>query len=154
MFMDSLLFIIGIVVIIVSTIMIVRAKKRNLEGSENSEYIERPSRSKTYRDEVDFTEEEVEFISNFDSRDKAQRPKSDDFDTTLRESEGRDILDSSRVDYGQSYDRVEQTGEETDKKEAIYILYKDGLTSPEIAKKLEMGRREVEIILKVKGLIK
>lgn len=152
--MDNLLFIIGIAVMVISTIIIVRAKRTNLEGKQDLEYIEKSSRSKDYKDEMDFTEEEVEFISNFEPRERVKTSRSKDFDRNFKESSYDIESESVTLDEAEVLQEAEATGEDTDKKEAIAILYREGLTPSEIAKRLEMGRREVDIILKVKGLVK
>lgn len=97
-------------------------------------------------DEIDLTEEEMEFIDEISNNHIE--------DEIYENYKYNDYTVQEKLEGAEEIAQVENKDSISDYREAVVIMYKDGLRPNEIAKKLELGKREVEIILKVKGLLK
>lgn len=129
--MDTFFLILGGILVLVSIVLILRAKVQYSEV----ESLEDEFRDEDEMDlEIELDDEELKFIEEISDEDLG----ASDFEDRPA---------------GQGLEKPEERGA-VDYRDTVVIMYKAGMTANEIAKKLEMGKREVEIILKVKGLIK
>ncbi|OHW62786.1 hypothetical protein EUAN_05700 [Andreesenia angusta] len=128
--MDTLFLIIGAVLVLISVILIAKAKS----GSSEAETFEQVLREDMDLElDVDLDDEELRFIDEI-----AESEYEVEYEEEAEETPVKPELERGTLDH----------------RDTVAIMYKAGISPNEIAKKLEMGKREVEIILKVKGLVK
>lgn len=128
--MDTLFLIIGAVLVLISVILIAKAKS----GSSEAETFEQVLREDMDLElDVDLDDEELRFIDEI-----AESEYEVEYEEEAEETPVQPELERGTLDH----------------RDTVAIMYKAGISPNEIAKKLEMGKREVEIILKVKGLVK
>lgn len=129
--MDTFFLIVGGLLILISVILIAKSKSRGSEA-DTFEHALRDDMDL----ELDLDDEELRFmeeVSDEDYADEYEEEREDDYPEEVEEAPERGAIDH---------------------RDTVAIMYKAGMSPNEIAKKLEMGKREVEIILKVKGLVK
>lgn len=131
--MDTFFLVLGALLILIAVILIAKAKSASSEA-ETFEQVLREDMDLEL--DVDLNDEELRFIDEITELEYEEEYE-EELDL-VEESPMEPQLEREAVDY----------------RDTVAIMYKAGLSPNEIAKKLEMGKREVEIILKVKGLVK
>jgi DNA-directed RNA polymerase specialized sigma24 family protein len=136
--MDNIFLIAGAAIVLVSIIMILKLKSKGSENDGSADVFREES-----EDELDLTEEEIMFIDGLSSGE----PEDEEYEEYVH------YMDDE-IEKAEDIEEKEDEYETEDYRDAVVIMYKEGLSPNEIAKKLQLGKREVEIILKVKGLLK
>lgn len=146
--MNIFILLLGLILIVISTIMIFTNNKRNIIGSEEIEMTNYISKVKS---------ESVEYSNEFENvlngvNHKLERELYDDVDFSLSDKELIVGNDNDKFQDNEKY--IYESQEELKDNDPIKIynkiieLRRSGLGVEEIAKITEKGIREVEIILK------